>query len=137
MTDWVVVRRNVNVCKECGNMMSLWKNVRSNQYQVICEWCPESFVPENVEEEKKETFEVPDYDNFMLYGNKFVFSNKRGTRKFYLWTAGNVHLAEVIDNGYCFKPVKEFINEPKSKESYEKARKICYDLYLDKEAQDD
>lgn len=80
-----------------------------------------------------ETFEVPDYDNFVLYGYKFIFLNKRGTRKFYMWTAGNIHLEEIIDNGYYFKSIKEFINEPKSRESYEKARKMCYDLYLDKE----
>lgn len=137
MTDWVVVRRNVTVCKECSNMMSLWKNVRSNQYQVVCEWCPESFVPENVEEEKKETFEVPAYDNFVFHGNRFIFLNKRGTRKFYMWLAANIHLEEIIDNGYYFKSIKEFINEPRSKETYEKARKMCYDLYLDKEVQND
>lgn len=49
MTDWVCIRQNVSVCKECGNMMSLWKNIRTGQYKVICEWCPESFISEKVE----------------------------------------------------------------------------------------
>lgn len=94
-------------------------------------------LSEHINEEEMETFEVPDYDNFIFCGNEFIFLNKKGTRKFYMFALGNIHLKEVIDNGYCFKPIKEFINEPKSRESYEKARKMCYDLYLDKEVQDD
>lgn len=93
---------------------------------------------EKQELEKVENFEVPDYNGFFgSYPHRFIFSNKKGTRKFYMWVAGNIHLEEVIDKGYCFDPKKEFINEPKSKESYEKARKMCYDLYLDKEVQND
>lgn len=105
-------------------------NKESENYDTI-------IFDEEQELEKVETFEVPDYSNFMyIYDYKFTFLNKRGTRKFYMWMAGNIHLEEVRDDGY-FTTVKEYINEPISKESYEKARKMCYDLYLDKEEQDE
>ena len=47
MTDWVCIRQNVSVCKECGNLMSLWKNKRTGQYSVMCEFCPNEYIPEN------------------------------------------------------------------------------------------
>lgn len=47
--DWICIKQNVAICKECGNMMSLWKNKRTGQYTVMCEWCPNEYIPEEVE----------------------------------------------------------------------------------------
>lgn len=78
-----------------------------------------------------------------IYRNKWVddmksatlFKSYRNAKDFDMWHLDS-EIVEVIDNGYYFKSIKEFINEPKSKESFEKARKMCYDLYLDKEVQE-
>lgn len=45
--EWVVIKRNIAICNDCDNTMALWKNIRTIEYRVICDFCPNEYEPED------------------------------------------------------------------------------------------